>query len=156
MPCKGCGDKTSDRYTPRTVGQPAAEEGRPEHTHAHTQETTTPPYEELYAEVNTYSLNTLISMTADVRIDEEAKYKEMLKYMSDDLKALKIITFVKVYNGEEFSKEGHTSEYCIEMLYQMLNYDGTSKLFDRFPGLAEQVEKKHADLKSRRILLKIK
>ena len=135
MPCNNCGKEVSDRYT--------------EHNKDFSGNTGN--YESLFSEVNTFSLNTLLKMREDIRNSEEKKYKEMLRFMSDDLKALKILTFVKIFNGEEFSQEGHSPEYCLEMLKLMADYEGTAYIFDKFKGLRQQIYEKHEILQRKRI-----
>lgn len=144
MACVGCGDNKSNRYDSPNTG--VAEGETPKH-----QDSKTPPFDEVFAEVNTYSLKTLLAMKADVREDEEKRYKEMLTHMSEDIIALKVITFVKIFNGEEYSQEGHSPQYCLEMLNAMLDFEDTAKVFNKFDGLAEQIRKYYTILESSRI-----
>ncbi len=142
MSCNNCGKEVSNRYTEHNKDFSGdSNNGNIEN------------YEALFSEVNTFSLNTLLKMREDIRSSEEKKYKEMLKFMSDDLKALKILTFVKIFNGEEFSQEGHSPEYCLEMLKLMSDYEGTSYVFDRFKGLRQQVYDKYDILQKKRIII---
>lgn len=151
MACRGCGDKSSDRYETTHIGEP--EGGHEPHIH---QDPRKPPYDELFKEVNKFSLDTLLKMRDDVRYSEEDGFREMLKYMSEDLIALKILTFVKIVNGEEFSKDGHSPQYCLEMLNSMLNFEESSYIFDRFEGLKEQIKEKYLQLVSGRIKIDLK
>lgn len=152
MPCKGCGDETSDRYTSSSIGvaegaQPPSQPS-PEEPQA--------SLEHMFVEVNKYSLDTLLKMRDDIRRDEEAKFKEILSYQSEDLIALKVITFVNIFNGTEFSQEGHSPEYCLEMLNAMLDFEGTANVFRRFDGLAIQIREKYSELLGNRIKLDLK
>lgn len=142
MSCKNCGEKVSNRHFDNHISEQSA--------------VIPNGYADLFKGVNELSFDTLVRMREDIRVKEEEKYKEMLKYMSDDLKALKILTFVKIFNGEEFSQEGHSPEYCLEMLYLLSKYEGTSYIFDKFSGLREEVENRHNDLVKKRLNLKIK
>jgi len=157
MPCKGCDEKkTSNRYT-APIGVSEGEPHKHEHPHhKEPQDPRMPPYDELFQEVNQYSLNTLLEMRTDIRVKEEKHFKEMLKFMSDEVIALKIVTFAKIFNGEEFSQEGHSPKYCLEMLNAMLDYEQTAKVFSRFEGLEQQVREKYKELKSSQLNIQIK
>ena len=81
MPCKNCGEKVSSRHSNEQTNIMVNN------------------YSELFREANEFSFDTLLRMRKDIREKEETKYKEMLNYMSDDLKALKILTFAKIFNA---------------------------------------------------------
>lgn len=148
MACQGCSDKKeSERY----MGTPQAEVGRT--THSTTKAPESPHFHEdvSFDTINSYSLDTLTAMRRDIHIREEAHARDMLSKMSDDLKAFQILTYVSIANGEEFSPQGYSPEHCITLLYKMLGFEETGKIFDKFPGLKEQIIGKYGSLQSNKI-----
>lgn len=146
MPCDNCGGKqTAQRY----AGVPAAEAGKDRHI------SDMPPYEEVLKDLNQYSLKTLLSMKEDNRAAEEARFHESIRYMSEALKTAQVMTYVSIANGDDFSLQGHSPEYCVGLLYRMLDLPEMAFIEGKFPGLKERVSLRYAEIQSKRIPIEL-
>lgn len=139
MPCGHCGKQR------RYVDKDMAEAEKIKHQ----------PETKLQDATNDYSLTTLLGMKADEAAAHRKHLKEVLSKMTDDAKAFYVITLARIINGEDFSIQGHTSEYCINLLHKLLVFEEMSFVDNKLPGLKEQVEKRYEELDKSRLKIHI-
>lgn len=156
MGCEGCKDKQFNRYDSR--GIPMAEEGRrnmppPPPSPEPRLVDSAPNFERAYEEVNNYSFDTLLSMKNDVEKKEQERYRSSLKAMSEDLRAIQVLAFVNIINGDEFSATGQSPEYCITFLKNALDLPEMDSVNIRWPNLKDSIKVRYESLLARRIVL---
>jgi len=128
MACNNCGQGTGSRHGVVSEEREETPSG-----------SVPDPYDDVFKEMNQYSFDTLLSMKRDVESRDLLQFRESRKHMSDDLKALQVLTFVRVFNGEEFSPHGHNPKFCIWFLHRVLAFPEMDVVNLRFPSLKEQV-----------------
>lgn len=146
MTCTNCGHGTSTRHT-------AAPELPPPDISSQQPPPPSIPYEDSFTDMNQYSFETLLAMKRDVEARDLVQFRESLKHMSDSLKALQVLTFVRIYNGEEFSPHGHNPKFCIWFLHNVLGFPEMASVNERFPGLQKQVEGIHQAYQANRLVI---
>jgi hypothetical protein len=133
MSCKTCGNK--DRYKQSEIHKSMIEETSPKDIIQGS-----PP-----------SLKELLKSKAIKEEEELRLFKESIGGMGDDLKIFYVINLIKVINGEEFSPNGQSPDYCLELLHKLLGSSEFNVVNNIYPELKGIISSKHSLLISNRI-----
>lgn len=97
-----------------------------------------PPVEEDSSPELSYT--TMLAISKDMEETAKKAFLEESSRLSDDIKAFKIRTFVRIFNGEEFSSQGHSPEFALVLLYRLRDYPEFDKAFELVsPTLSDEV-----------------
>lgn len=128
MGCANCGKGTGQRYVRESNEEEKMEMKTP------TPQPTGPSAPMSFDSMNALSYETLCSIRKDIEDRDFQHFLAISSEMSDDMKAFRIRTLIRVYNGEEFSPDGHSPVYALNLLHRLTRMDDFIPIFNKFFG----------------------
>lgn len=148
MPCSGCGNGSRYKGMINDKDGNTDSDSIKNDVRSHINEN-----ERMFNELNNLSFDEL----EDIKRKSDDSFQEVFiksfDHMSEPFKASQILNLVDIANGEKFSPQGHTAEYCIKLLNILLELESFSGVNKRFPKLREQVSTRFTELQKNRIVV---